>query len=135
VARCQARGALVTDTLGETVPAEMSAAERLRRNVKVTPLPGLGDDGMSVIEELPEMLVFSSDFPHNERQRRPHRRLRRCAQALEPDTRAQFLGETMRDVFARMGDLLVLNHVAPTGGPGLGEAERRNRRALPLGGP
>ena len=28
--------------------------------------PGLGDDGMQAISEIPEMLVFSSDFPHAE---------------------------------------------------------------------
>jgi predicted TIM-barrel fold metal-dependent hydrolase len=106
VARIEALS--LTDTLGETVAAEMSAAERLRRNVKITPLPGLGDDGMSVIEELPEMLVFSSDFPHNEGNADPIGVYGDALDALEPDTRAHFLGETMRDVFARMGDPLPL---------------------------
>ncbi len=39
----------------------------LRRNVRVTPLPGLGDtDALEFLAALPEMCVFSSDFPHLE---------------------------------------------------------------------
>ena len=39
----------------------------LRRNVRVTPLPGLGDtDALEFLAVLPEMCVFSSDFPHLE---------------------------------------------------------------------
>ena len=34
--------------------------------MKASPLPGLHDDGMDAIREVPDMLVFSSDFPHNE---------------------------------------------------------------------
>ena len=34
--------------------------------MKASPLPGLHDDGMEAIHEVPDMLVFSSDFPHNE---------------------------------------------------------------------
>ena len=39
----------------------------LRRNVRTTPLPGFGDtDALDVLAQLPEMCVFSSDFPHQE---------------------------------------------------------------------
>ena len=41
----------------------LNPQEYVRRNVKLTPLPGLGDDGMSAMPEVAEMLVFSSDFP------------------------------------------------------------------------
>jgi predicted TIM-barrel fold metal-dependent hydrolase len=82
------------------------AGELLRRNVKATPLPGLGDDGMDAITEVPEMLVFSSDFPHDEGNVDPIELYRPALDALPEATRAAFLGGTICDVYQRMGDPL-----------------------------
>jgi predicted TIM-barrel fold metal-dependent hydrolase len=79
----------------------------VRRNVKATPLPGLRDDGMAAIGEVPEMLVFSSDFPHGEGNVDPMGAYGDALGALAPDVRGAFLGGTMAEVFARMGDPLV----------------------------
>ncbi|MEX1009210.1 MAG: amidohydrolase family protein [Acidimicrobiia bacterium] len=85
---------------------ELSPGEMLRAHLKGSPLPGLHDDGMRVIHEIPDMLVFSSDFPHNEGNAEPMAVYGDALDALDPDTRAAFLGGTMLDVFARMGDEL-----------------------------
>jgi predicted TIM-barrel fold metal-dependent hydrolase len=84
--------------------------EYLRRNVKLTPLPGLGDDGMSVITELAEMLVFSSDFPHSEGNADPVAAYGTALGDIRPDVRQHFLGGTIEECFARTGDPLPLRN-------------------------
>ena len=85
---------------------EQSPGAMLRHHVKVSPLPGLQDDGMQAIHEVPEMFVFSSDFPHNEGNVEPIGVYGDALADLEPATRAAFLGGTMSEVYARMGDPL-----------------------------
>lgn len=86
-------------------PHELSAGDYLRRNVRVTPLPSQAD-GMPTLRELPEMVVFSSDYPHIEGSATPLDDLAGELNALEPGVRKAFLGDTMCDVFERMGDPL-----------------------------
>ena len=85
---------------------EQSPGAMLRHHVKASPLPGLQDDGMLAIHEVPEMFVFSSDFPHNEGNVEPIGVYGDALADLEPATRAAFLGGTMAEVYARMGDPL-----------------------------
>ena len=80
----------------------------VRRNIKLTPLPGLGDDGMSVISQVAEMLVFSSDFPHNEGNVDPIAAYGGKLETLPLELRERFLGGTMEECFARTGDPLRL---------------------------
>ncbi|HEV8297097.1 MAG TPA: amidohydrolase family protein [Acidimicrobiales bacterium] len=88
-------------------PFDLSGGEFLRRNVRVTPLPGFGDrDALSVMAELPEMFVFSSDFPHAEGNADPIELYRPGLDALEDSARSWFLGANMHDCYARMGDPL-----------------------------
>ena len=48
-------------------PYSLSGGDMLRRNVKITPLPGFGDvEALDVLQRLPEMCLFSSDYPHQE---------------------------------------------------------------------
>jgi predicted TIM-barrel fold metal-dependent hydrolase len=77
-------------------------------NVRATPLIGLGDGNVldGIFTELPDMLVFSSDYPHGEGNASPIELYEPQLSALPPDLRAQFLGENIADCFARMGDPL-----------------------------
>ena len=52
------------------------------------------------------MFVFSSDFPHNEGNVDPIGVYGDALADLDPATRAAFLGGTMCEVYARMGDPL-----------------------------
>jgi len=88
-------------------PFPMSGGDYLRRHVKVTPLPGLGDwDTLDLIRMLPEIMVFSSDYPHTEGNADPINLYRPGLDELRPGVREAFLGATMSDCFARMGDPL-----------------------------
>jgi predicted TIM-barrel fold metal-dependent hydrolase len=88
-------------------PWERPAGEMLRRGVRVTPLPGFGDtDALDVLRALPEMCVFSSDYPHQEGNADPINLYRPGLDALDGALRASFLGGSMADCYARTGDPL-----------------------------
>lgn len=88
-------------------PYELTGGEMLRRNVRLTPLPGFGDgDGLDVLAELPEMVVFSSDYPHLEGNADPVELYRPALDELDPVVRDAFLGTNVEDCFQRMGDPL-----------------------------
>lgn len=84
-------------------------SEYVARNVKATPLSGGNDSPLTkIMSELPdEMLVFSSDFPHFEGFTDPVGHYREALATLAPAKRARFLGGTINDAFARMGDALI----------------------------
>ena len=85
---------------------DLSPGAIARRHVKASPLPGLQDDGMAAIREVPDMLVFSSDFPHGEGNAEPIAVYGDALSDLDDDVRAAFLGGTMAGVYERMGDPL-----------------------------
>ena len=88
-------------------PYELTAGEFLRRNVRLTPLPGFGDGyGLDVLAELPEMIVFSSDYPHLEGNADPITLYGAALDELDAELRSQFLGENIAACFTRMGDPL-----------------------------
>lgn len=88
-------------------PFPVSGAEMVRRNIKATPLPGFGDtEALDVLRELPEMCLFSSDYPHQEGNVDPINLYGRALQDLDPHLRDGFLGANTADAFARMGDPL-----------------------------
>jgi predicted TIM-barrel fold metal-dependent hydrolase len=87
-------------------PWEVSGADLIRRNVRLTPLPGFGDAGLEVLGQLPEMCVFSSDFPHQEGNEDPIELYRPDLDELRGPLRESFLGANMQDCFERMGDPL-----------------------------
>ncbi|HZQ88120.1 MAG TPA: amidohydrolase family protein [Acidimicrobiales bacterium] len=88
-------------------PYDVSGGDMLRRNVKVTPLPGFGDvEALDVLARLPEMCLFSSDYPHQEGNADPINLYRPALDSLDPGMRAAFLGGNAEDVFARTGDPL-----------------------------
>jgi predicted TIM-barrel fold metal-dependent hydrolase len=100
------RQALPSPILGDW-PWERSGGDMLRQNVRVTPLPGLGDtDALGFLAALPEMCVFSSDFPHLEGNADPIDLYRPELDDLDAEIRSSFLGENAADCFARTGDPL-----------------------------
>ncbi|MCB2047713.1 MAG: amidohydrolase family protein [Novosphingobium sp.] len=89
-------------------PFPMSGGDYLRRHVKLTPLPGLGDwNALDLIRDFPEIVVFSSDYPHTEGNADPIELYRPGLDSLTDEVRDGFLGDTMADCFARMGDPVV----------------------------
>ena len=98
------------DSLGDASwPFDLAPGEMVRRNVRSTPLPGLGDtDIAELLLELPEMLVFSSDYPHGEGNAAPIDLYGPVFEDLDPGVRASFLGENIAECFRRMGDPLPL---------------------------
>jgi predicted TIM-barrel fold metal-dependent hydrolase len=88
-------------------PWDTSGGEMLRRNVRVTPLPGFGDAGaLDFLDDFPDVCVFSSDYPHQEGNADPIELYRPALDALDGELRAWFLGENMAQCFARTGDPL-----------------------------
>lgn len=88
-------------------PFDVSGGEMLRRNVKATPLPGFGDvEALDVLRQLPEMCLFSSDFPHLEGNADPIGIYGEPLQSLDADLRAAFLGGNADHAFTRTGDPL-----------------------------
>lgn len=100
------RQSLPSPGLGDW-PYELSGGDMLRRNVKFTPLPGFGDvEALDVLAQLPEMGLFSSDYPHQEGNADPVNVYGEPLQVLDASLRDRFLGGNAVDVFARMGDPL-----------------------------
>ena len=86
-------------------PWDTPGGDMLRRNVRVTPLPGFGDAGaLDFLAEFPDLCVFSSDYPHQEGNADPIELYRPALDALDDGLRASFLGENMEACFARTGD-------------------------------
>ena len=79
----------------------------LRRNVKFTPLPGFGDvEAVEVLARLPEMGMFSSDYPHLEGNADPINLYGEALDHLDAAVRERFLGDNASEAFARTGDQL-----------------------------
>jgi predicted TIM-barrel fold metal-dependent hydrolase len=96
------------DALGDAGwPFDLSPGEMVRRNVRATPLPGLGDTRIAeTLEELPGMLVFSSDYPHGEGNETPVSIYETILEGVDLELKSSFFGNNIADVFARMGDPL-----------------------------
>ena len=88
-------------------PWELTGGEMLRRNLRITPLPGFGDDdALDVLRALPDMCVFSSDYPHQEGNADPIRLYGPALHEVGDDLCAAFLGDTMEHCFVRTGSAL-----------------------------
>jgi predicted TIM-barrel fold metal-dependent hydrolase len=100
------RQSLASPALGDW-PYDVGGGEMLRRNVKVTPLPGFGDvEALDVLAKLPEMCLFSSDYPHQEGNADPINAYRPALDDLDPGLRERFLWGNAASAFARTGDPL-----------------------------
>jgi predicted TIM-barrel fold metal-dependent hydrolase len=82
----------------------MTPGEYVRRNVRVTPLPVAHESPRAALDALPEVPVFSSDYPHFEGSPDPVGHYAGELAALPAEARAAFLGDNLAACFARMGD-------------------------------
>jgi uncharacterized protein len=82
----------------------LTPVEYVRRNVRVTPLPVPHESPIATFDYLPEIPVFSSDYPHFEGSGDPIGHYNTVLAPLAPETRARFLGDNIAECFARMGD-------------------------------
>ena len=86
-------------------PYDLTAGEFMQRNVRATPLVSQGDDTMRLLEQIPEMMVFSTDFPHpegNDVFYDPG------LVTMDDALRESFLGANIAACFDRMGDPLAV---------------------------
>jgi uncharacterized protein len=84
----------------------MTPSEYVRRNIRVTPLPVVHDSPLKTFEVLPEVPIFSSDYPHFEGSGDPTGHYADTLAALSDQVRGAFLGENLASCFERMGDPL-----------------------------
>jgi hypothetical protein len=63
-------------------------------------------EALDVLTRLPEMCLFSSDYPHQEGNADPINLYRPGLDALDEEMRDGFLGATALEAFARTGDPL-----------------------------
>jgi len=87
-------------------PCELTPAEFVRRNVRITPPPRNHQSPVRLFEEYPECVVFSSDYAHHESNPEPTAHYASLLSGLAPSVRAGFLGDNLAECFARMGDPL-----------------------------
>jgi predicted TIM-barrel fold metal-dependent hydrolase len=100
--------------LGEyTLP--LRPGEYVRRNIRVTPLPVPHELPIATAEAMPEVPIFSSDYPHFEGSGDPIGHYRDALAPLDDDARAAFLGDNLAACFARMGDPLAVPSGASRG--------------------
>jgi predicted TIM-barrel fold metal-dependent hydrolase len=93
--------------LGEyTLP--LTPGEYVRRNVRVTPLPVPHESPVPTLERLPELPIFSSDYPHFEGNGDPVGHYRKELASVAADLQASFLGDNIAGCFAAMGDPIVV---------------------------
>lgn len=86
---------------------ELTPAEFVRRNVRITPLPRTHQSPIRLLDELPECVVFSSDYAHHESNPEPTAHYGALLESVAPGIREWFLGGNLSDCYARMGDPLL----------------------------
>ena len=82
----------------------LTPAEYVRRNVRVTPLPVAHELPNTTLELLPEIPVFSSDYPHFEGSGDPVGHYKNELDSIESELKSSFFGDNLAKCFARMGD-------------------------------
>jgi predicted TIM-barrel fold metal-dependent hydrolase len=92
------------DIMGEW-PEDRTPGQQVRQQVRVSPLPGLGDlNALDMLEAHPEIVVFSSDYPHAEGNANPIELYGPRLAAMPAEIVERFMGATIAESFARMGD-------------------------------
>ena len=81
-------------------------SEYLQRNVRISPLPAPHQSPRDLIEALPGVAVFSSDYPHFEGNGDPMAHYREVLADLDDADRDAFLGGSIAEAYERMGDPL-----------------------------
>ena len=74
-------------------------SEQFREQLRFTPYP-FEDVGALIRESMPELYVFSSDYPHAEGGRDPIGRFNRALDGIDEATQAGFFADNFRDLFS-----------------------------------
>jgi predicted TIM-barrel fold metal-dependent hydrolase len=82
----------------------LTPREYVLRNVRISPLPAPYESPLALMEQLPGVAVFSSDYPHFEGNPDPLTHYDAELAAVDEATRDRFLGGSIVDAYARMGD-------------------------------
>ena len=82
-------------------------SEYVRRNIRVTPLPVAHELPNITLEWMPEVPIFSSDYPHFEGSGDPAGHYEKELASVSDEARLAFMGANLAECFARMGDPLV----------------------------
>jgi predicted TIM-barrel fold metal-dependent hydrolase len=88
-------------------------SEYIQRNVRISPLPQAAQSPAELFESLPGVAVFSSDMPHFEGSLTPVEFWRGELADVDAGTLGSFVGGSMADAYARMGNPLPLPAAAP----------------------
>jgi uncharacterized protein len=91
----------------------MTPGEYVRRNIRVTPLPVAHESPLIALEVLPEVPIFSSDYPHFEGSGDPAGHYTDTLAPVADPVRRAFLGDNLAACFERMGDPLTLPRLSP----------------------
>ena len=70
----------------------MRPSEYVRRNVRISPIPGSHEPPVALLGALPEVAVFSSDYPHFEGNADPVAYYDAELAHVPPDVKGEFLG-------------------------------------------
>jgi predicted TIM-barrel fold metal-dependent hydrolase len=81
-------------------------SEYVRRNVRISPLPAVHESPRALLEALPEVVVFSSDYPHFEGSPDPLAHYEAELADLAPQVRERFLGGNITASYELTGDPL-----------------------------
>ena len=81
-------------------------SEYVRRNVRITPLPAPHQVPNALLEQLPECVVFSSDYPHFEGSGDPVGHYATALAGVDEARRNGFLAGNILESYARAGDPL-----------------------------
>ena len=110
VDRMEQRGPAIAETalyLGK-YEFDLTPAETVRRNIRITPLPRSHQSPLRLMEVYPECVVFSSDYAHNESNPEPTAHYDALMADTAPAVKAEFMGANIAECFARMGDPLAV---------------------------
>lgn len=89
----------------------LKPSEYVCRNVRVSPLPQAAQSPVRLFERLPGVAVFSSDMPHFEGSITPVDFWRTELAGIDTATWDSFVGGSMAEAYARMGDPLGDGHL------------------------
>lgn len=84
----------------------LSPAEYIRRNIRISPIPAAHESPLGLLDLLPTLPIFSSDYPHFEGNGDPIGYYNKELASVAPALKSAFLGDNLADCFARMGDPL-----------------------------
>ena len=87
---------------------ELTPAEFVQRNIRITPIPRLHQNPLRTIDRYPECVVFSSDYAHNESNPEPVAHYDTILAELPALAKRSFMGDNIAECYHRMGDPLAV---------------------------